>query len=149
MEFGRRGTPLFLLYSSLFFLVVTSFYYIAKENYTQIRKHLTKNSRASLVVQGLRIHLAIQGTAVQSLIQGDPTCHGATELVSHNHWARTLEPASHSSWSPSAQSLGPTREATATRSPCITATECLCRKEDSALPKNQSIFFKRPITFFS
>ena len=84
MEFGRRGTPLFLLYSSLFFLVVTSFYYIAKETYTQIRKHLTKNSRASLVVQGLRIHLAMQGTAVQSLIQEDPTCHGATKLVSHN-----------------------------------------------------------------
>ena len=31
----------------------------------------------SLVVQWLRIRLAMQGTPVQSLVRQDPTCHGA------------------------------------------------------------------------
>ena len=35
--------------------------------------------RASLVVQWLRIHFAMQGTLVQSLVQEDPTCLGAGE----------------------------------------------------------------------
>ena len=34
--------------------------------------------RASLVVQWLRICLAMQGTLVQSLVQEDPICHGAS-----------------------------------------------------------------------
>ena len=33
----------------------------------------------SLVVQWFRIHLPMQGTWVQSLVQEDPTCHGATK----------------------------------------------------------------------
>ena len=37
----------------------------------------------SLVVQWLRIHLLMQGTWVQSLVQEDSTCLGAAELVYH------------------------------------------------------------------
>ena len=41
----------------------------------------------SLVVQWMRIHLPIQGTQVQSLVQEDSTCHGATKAMCHNYWA--------------------------------------------------------------
>ena len=40
---------------------------------------------ASLVAQWLRICLLMQGTRVQSLVQEDPTCHGATKPVHHNY----------------------------------------------------------------
>ena len=49
-----------------------------------------------MVVQWLRIHLAMQGTLVWSLVQGDPTCLGAakpgrapltTELTYSNYWS--------------------------------------------------------------
>ena len=42
-------------------------------------------SRTSLVVQWLRIQLPMQRTWVHSLVQEDPTCHGATKLVFHNY----------------------------------------------------------------
>ena len=51
--------------------------------------------RASLVVQGLRNHLAMQGTLVRFLVWVDPTCHGAAKPVSHMNHACTLEPVSH------------------------------------------------------
>ena len=35
---------------------------------------------------------AMQGTQVQSLIQEDLTCHGATEPMHHSFSARALEP---------------------------------------------------------
>ena len=38
----------------------------------------------SLVVQWLRIHLPVKGIRVRSLVQEDPTCHGATKPVCHN-----------------------------------------------------------------
>ena len=38
-----------------------------------------------LVVQLLRIRLPRQGTQVQSLVQEDPTCHGAAKPVCHNY----------------------------------------------------------------
>ena len=41
--------------------------------------------RTSLVVQWLRIHLPMQRTQVRSLVQEDPTCHGATSPFHHNH----------------------------------------------------------------
>ena len=44
-----------------------------------------KNSRASLAAQWLRIHLPMQGTWVQALVQEDPTCRGATKPMSHNY----------------------------------------------------------------
>ena len=40
---------------------------------------------ASLVAQWLRIHLTMQGTWVQALVQEDPTYHGATKPVRHNY----------------------------------------------------------------
>ena len=44
-----------------------------------------KSSRTSLMVQGLRIHLPMQGTQVWSLVQEDSMCHRATQLVLHNY----------------------------------------------------------------
>ena len=41
----------------------------------------------------------MQGTLIQSLVQGDPTCHGATKPVYHNYWDGALEPVSHNYWS--------------------------------------------------
>ena len=41
------------------------------------------NLGTSLVVQWLRIHLPTQGTQVQSLVQEDPTCIGATKPMLH------------------------------------------------------------------
>ena len=40
---------------------------------------------ASLVAQWLRIHLPVQGTQVQALVQEDPTCRGATKPMHHNY----------------------------------------------------------------
>ena len=37
----------------------------------------------SLVVQWLRIHLAVQGTLVQSLVQEEPIDHGAAKPMHH------------------------------------------------------------------
>ena len=75
----------------------------------------------SLVAQGLRICLAMQGTRVRSLVWEDPTCRGATKPVRHNYWACALEPTSHNYWAHVPQLLkspcSTTREATAMRSP--------------------------------
>ena len=40
--------------------------------------------RASLVVQWLSVHLAMQGTQFQSLVWEDPTRHRAIKPVCHN-----------------------------------------------------------------
>ena len=40
--------------------------------------------KKSLVVQWLKIHLAVQATPVQSLVQEDPTCCGADRLFHRN-----------------------------------------------------------------
>ena len=45
----------------------------------------TEGRGASLVAQGLRICLPMQGTRVRSLVWEDPTCHGATKPVGHNY----------------------------------------------------------------
>ena len=42
-------------------------------------------SRASQVVQWLRICLPMQGTQVRALVWEDPTCRGATRPVCHNY----------------------------------------------------------------
>ncbi|XP_054944576.1 protein lin-52 homolog isoform X3 [Physeter macrocephalus] len=44
----------------------------------------SRNPGTSLVAQWLRIHLPMQGTRVQSLVQEDPTCRGAKKPVRHN-----------------------------------------------------------------
>ena len=55
-------------------------------NLPTIKRQLT-----SLVVQWLKICLAMQGIAVQPLVWKDPTCLGAVETVSHNFWAHVLQ----------------------------------------------------------
>ena len=40
---------------------------------------------ASLVAQGLRISLPVQGTQVEALVREDPTCRRATKPVCHNY----------------------------------------------------------------
>ncbi|KAJ8783113.1 hypothetical protein J1605_009721 [Eschrichtius robustus] len=55
-----------------------------------VEKHIIfqisrQDSRASLVVQWLRIHLPMQGTRVRALVRVDPTCRGATKPVSHSY----------------------------------------------------------------
>ena len=65
---------------------------------TSITDTQDPQKRTSLVAQGLRIHLPVQGTWVWTLVQEDPTCHGATKPVRHNYWACALEPASHNYW---------------------------------------------------
>ena len=45
----------------------------------------------SLVVQWIRICLAMQGTGVQSLFWEDSTCKGATKSVCHKYWAHELQ----------------------------------------------------------
>ena len=44
-----------------------------------------------LLVQWKRGHLPMQGTQVQSPVQADSTCHGATQPMCHNYWARVLQ----------------------------------------------------------
>ena len=39
----------------------------------------------SLVAQGLRIRLKMQGTWVRALVREDPTSFGATKPVHHNY----------------------------------------------------------------
>ena len=81
----------------------------------------------SLVAQGLRIHPPMQETQAWALVREDPTCRGATKPMRHNYWACALEPASHSYWSPRAESLcSTTREATTMRSPCAATKSSPC-----------------------
>ena len=47
--------------------------------------------RTSLVVQLLRIHLAMEGTLDQSLVWEDPTGLRATKSLCRNYWASALE----------------------------------------------------------
>ena len=61
----------------------------------------------SLVAQWIRIHLPMQGTWVQSLVQEDSTCHKATkpvgqttDLSSRTHMPQLLKP-----WDPGAHAL--------------------------------------------
>ena len=39
-----------------------------------------------LKIQWIRICMPVQRTQVQSLVQEDPICHGATKPVHHNYW---------------------------------------------------------------
>ena len=55
--------------------------YTHTQTYIYILK--MKSFWASLVAQWLRIRLPMQGTQVQSLVQEDPTCRGATEPMCH------------------------------------------------------------------
>ena len=47
------------------------------------------------------------GDTGSTLVQEDPTGHGATKPVRHNYWACALEPASHNYWARVPQLLKP------------------------------------------
>ena len=47
----------------------------------------------------------MQETLVQSLVQEDPICHGATKSVRHNYWASALEPGNCRYWAHEPQLL--------------------------------------------
>ena len=53
----------------------------------------------------------MQGPRVRALVQGDPTCHGATKPMRHNYWACALEPVSHNYWACALQQEKPPQEA--------------------------------------
>ena len=92
-------------------------------------------SRVSLVVQWLRIHLAIQGTWVRPRVWEDPTCCEAAKPRHHSYWAHALEPVScnywaqvlHNDWSlhaPEPVLCNKTSPCTATREqPLLSATK--------------------------
>ena len=85
-------------------LTVVTMLYITSPRFIHF---ISGNLGTSLVVQWLRICLPMQGTRVRSLVQEDPTCHGATKPVHHNYWACTLEPVSHNYWAHVPQLLKP------------------------------------------
>ena len=62
-------------------LYQTKSFCMVKETIITVKRHPT----ASLVVYWLRIRLPMQGTRVRALVREDPTCHGATKPVHHNH----------------------------------------------------------------
>ena len=61
----------------------------------------------SLVVQWLRICLAMQRIPVQPLVWEDPSCVGAVKPVCHSYWACAWESVSHSFWARVLQLLKP------------------------------------------
>ena len=74
-----------------------------QRRYTNAKYVYKKMLGPSLVVQWLRIHLAMQGTPVWSLVQEDPTCCGTTKPISHNHWVcvqQLLKPMCSRAWVP-------------------------------------------------
>ena len=105
-------------------------------------------------MQGIRILLPVQGTPVQSLVQEDSTCPGATKLVSHNYWACALEPTSSNYWAQAPRACDPRQkqpmkwEAPAShleRRPCSLKLEKAHWKEwRPSTARNTQIFFKWP-----
>ena len=77
------------LFYVLTVMVITQMYVLVKiQKCTLKRVNFTiykLGSRASLVLQWLRIRLPMQGTRVRALVWEDPTCRGATGPVSHNY----------------------------------------------------------------
>ena len=69
----------------------------------------------SLVAQWLRIHLPMQGTWVQALVQEDPTCRGATKSVATK--PQLLSPSATTTEARAPRACAPQQKATAMRSP--------------------------------
>ena len=81
----------------------------AARNFSQTLFFKDKLKGTSLVAQGLRIRLPMQGTRVRALVREDPTCRRATKPVCHNYWACALEPTSHNYWACVPRLLKPAR----------------------------------------
>jgi len=56
-----------------------------KVNLVKKTYYQKSNRRDFPVEEWIRVCLPIQGAWVQSLIQEDSTCHGATKLMGHNY----------------------------------------------------------------
>ena len=75
------------------------------------------HQEVSLAAQWSRVRLPMQETWVRSLIQEDPTCHGATELVCHNCWTCAPKPGNHNHWAHAQQLLKPPHPRTRAQRP--------------------------------
>ena len=76
---------------SFYFLIIQKIYRKSPIMIYKVEKtvmHKSAQSRASLVVQWLRICLPMQGTWVRALLREDPVWRGAPKPVRHNYWAR-------------------------------------------------------------
>ena len=95
-----------------------------------------------LVVQWLRIHLAMQGTLIWSLVWEDPTYLRATEPVSYNYQACALEPLScnHGAHHPSLCSA--TTEAMRWEALHRNQRKPMCSKKDPAQSRINKYFKK-------
>ena len=82
---SQRGTLSHVLTEVINWDYSYQFPYFSK--FSSDSKILKRVGWASLVAQWLRIRLPMQGTWVRALVWEDPTCRGATRLVSHNYWA--------------------------------------------------------------
>ena len=81
--------------------------------------------KTSLVVQWLGIHLPMQGTGVQSLVQEDPTCRGATKVLRHSKKSDHNEESRHCNYI-----VAPT--ATRERPRAATRTRCNHKQRNAA-----------------
>ena len=116
------------------------------------------NMRAFLVAWWIRILLPTQGTWVQSLVQEDSACWGATKPANLNYWAHTiraLEPqlpslSAATSKAHAPESLCSTRQATTMRNPSLqwrvapihnNWRKLMQSKEDPVQPKPNNFFF--------
>ena len=82
-------------------------WYSSSKPHITIEHLKTAEFGAFLVVQWLRIRLAMQRIPVQSLVWADPKCLRATKPMRHNHWACALKPGSHNYWAPSCSYTSP------------------------------------------
>ena len=104
---SKNNTRIFNLNSSG--AAIVSWYFTTKKKKKKIQPqafiYQNKNCQwgTSLVAKWLKIHLTMQGTQVQSLLQEDPTCRRATKPVYNKYWACALEPISHNYWAHSLQ----------------------------------------------
>ena len=85
------------------------------------------------MVQWLRISLAIQRTLVWSLIQEDPTCHGATKSERHNYRASVPHSLSSETEKPLQWELLALHRRVA--SSCHNKRKPVCSNEDPGQPK--------------
>ena len=92
--------------------------------------------------------LATQGLLVQSLVQEDPTCSGATKLMHHNYWNCALEPISRNYWSLSAWNLcSAIREGITMGSLCSTTKSSPCSSQlEKALTQQRPTTVKKTWT---
>ena len=113
-------------------------------------KNLFSKNGTFLVAQWIKIYQPRQWSQVQSLVQEDSTCHGATKPICYNYWTSILKPTSHNYWSPCTCAWGlcpTTREATARNphtamksSPSLLQLEKACMRQQRRSANHPSCF---------